>query len=123
MDDHDIVVTNDVDTILEWRDEGDLYLNRCRLRIYWFTWDTAIVIASELPDNHGKQITFATREIIGLATNLYDLVSNKIMFVEHFPVENEPDEDIYLQVLLTKNEAARYEIKKSKLLELVGKPL
>lgn len=121
--DYRIIVADDVDTVLEWREEGDLYLNKCRLRIFWFTWDTAIVIASELSDNHGKQITFATTEIIERVNNLYNLVPNKIMFVEHYPVENKPDEDIYLQVLLTKNEAVRYEIKRHKLTELIGKPI
>lgn len=123
MDDYEIAVADDVDTVLEWRSEGDLYLNRCRMRICWITWEKAIVIASELEDNHGKQITFATKEIIRLVTNLYDLVPNKIMFVEHYPAENEPDEDIYLQVLITKDEAVRYEIKRHKLTKLIGKPL
>lgn len=43
------------------------------------------------------------------------------MLIEHCSTDNSSDEDTYLQVLLTNNEAMRYEIERSKLIELIGK--
>ena len=123
MHNFEVTMTHSVDTVFEWKSKGNHQANKCRIRIYWLTWETAIIIATDLQQNSSRQIASATQEIVRFATNFYNLAPNKTMLVEHYPVDNPAHEDTYLQVLLIKNKPIRYEIQKSKLVELIGKQI
>lgn len=112
-----------VDTVFEWKEEGDADYKICRLRIYWLSWDTAIVIAINCSDKPVQRIDNTIKKIIFLIRHNYDLAPNKIMLIEHCPAENYSDEDTYLQIMLINNEAIRYEIDRSLLVELIGKTI
>ncbi len=116
-------MTDNIDTVLFWESEGDDRPNKCRIRIYWVTWEKAIVIATDITDNPGKKIANVTQEIINFVSNLYDLFPNKMMLVEHYPPSILPNRDTYFQVFVINNEAMRHEIDKSKLTQLLGKPI
>lgn len=121
MDEFKITVADDIDTVLNWIVEGDSKSNKCRVRIYWITWEKAIVIVTNITYYSGRKITDATKEIISFVTNIHSLSPSKLMLVEHYPASNLSEEDLYHQVLLTNNEAIRHEIDRSKLLKLLGK--
>ena len=123
MDYSNVTVADDVDTIFSWHLEGDCTANKCRLRVYWITWEKALVIISELTDNSGKKITHATRELIRLVSNLYDLLPHKTMWVEHYSEGNSSDKDTYFQVLITNNQVVKYQIDKKQLAALSGKAI
>lgn len=117
------ITSNDVDTVFSWESETDLEPNKCRMRIYWITWEKAVVLATDLTDNPGCKIANVTKELIHFTSHIYDLAPCKIMLVEHYSSNEFLDEDIYLQVLLTNNEVIRQKIDKSKLIELIGEVL
>lgn len=121
MDYSNVTVADDVDTIFSWHSEGDCTVNKCRLRVYWITWEKALVIISEHTDNSGKKITHATRELIRLVSNLYDLLPHKIMWVEHYSEGNSSEQDAYFQVIITNNQVVKYQINKKQLTELSDK--
>ena len=113
-------MTDNIDTVLFWESQGDNRPNKCRIRIYWVTWEKAIVIATDITDRPGKKIANVTQEIINFVSNLYDLFPNKMMLVEHYSPGILLDKDTYLQVFVINNEAMRYQIDKSKLTQLLG---
>jgi len=116
-------VTADVDTIFEWKEEDDSEYNICRLRIYWITWEKAVVITKNLSGDSSNSITDITKKVIYFTSHYYDLVSNKLMLIEHHSTDNSAEEDIYVQVVMTNDEAVRYEIQESQLVELIGKSI
>ena len=137
MDDFEVTTVNSVDTVFEWQSEGDSGLNQCRIRIFWLTWEKAIVIVKNINyncdrsvdsghtdklhnDNAPSDITTATAEIVRFASNFYNLVPSKMMLVEYYPGKNS-DLDIYFHVLLSKDKTVRSEIAKSQLLKLIEK--
>ncbi len=113
----------DIDTVFEWIAEGDSDYSSCRLHIYWVTWDTAIVIARNLSNNPGRSIADIAEKIVFSINHSYDLAPNKTMLIEYHSTDDSFKEGTYLQVLLTNREAVRYEIDKSKLVELIGKSI
>ena len=115
-------MTNKVDTIFEWKSAEDCRY-KCRIRIYWLTWETAIIIATDINDNSSCPVASATREIVRFATDAYDLAPNKTMLIEHYRTDNAANKDTYLQVLLVDNEPVRYEMERSKLVGLIGKQI
>lgn len=116
-------MTNSVDTVFEWKKEGNYESNKCRIRIYWLTWEKAIVIVTDLGDRFGRQIANATEEIISFAADFYHLAPNKTMLVEHYITVNLYDEDTYLHVLLVDDEPIRYKMKRSNLIKLIGQEI
>ena len=116
-------MSDTIDTVFEWKSSGNYESNKCRIRIYWLTWDKAIVIATDLGDHFGHQIANATKEIISFATDFYHLAPNKTMLVEHYIKDDLSNEDTYLQVLLVNNEPIRFEMAKSKLIKLIGREI
>ena len=115
-------MTNCVDTVFEWKSPGDRQLNKCRLRIYWLTWEKAIIIATNLSDRSQTQVGDATEEIISFANNYHNLAPNKIMLVEHY-LTDDPLQDTYVQILLIDSEPIRYQVSQHELTELIGKPI
>ncbi|MGB5634939.1 MAG: hypothetical protein WBM44_13180, partial [Waterburya sp.] len=79
--DFDIAKANDIDTFFFWESQTDYKPNQCRMRIYWITWEKAIVIATDLTDNPGRKVANVTKEIISFVNKIYDLAPNKIMLV------------------------------------------
>ena len=123
MDESKVTVVNDVDTVFTWESEKDSQPNKCRIRVFWLTWEKTLVIVTELADNQGRQIASATLELIRLVANLYDLTHRKMMWIEHYPATTAVDEDTYLQVILLKNEAVRYEMERQQIEALIGRTL
>ena len=114
----------EVDTVFDWQSEKDPAHNQCRIRIYWITWEKAIIVATDISENSAdSKIAKCTKEIISFASNLYDLFPNKTMLIEHYPKQDLSDEDIYLQVLLTKDKTVRYEIEREDLIRLINKQI
>lgn len=109
--------------IFDWQSEDEFAHNQYRVRIYWITWEKAVIIATDITENLEGSETANTREIISSICNLHGLVFSKTMFVEHYPSNDLPDKDFYLQVLFTKNEVVRYEIDRDKLIRLIGKQI
>ncbi|MEY2858686.1 MAG: hypothetical protein RLZZ74_2999 [Cyanobacteriota bacterium] len=97
------------------------------MRVYWITWDKAIVIATDLTNNPGRKIANVTKEIISFTSHIYDLVPSKIMLIEHYLISDSSDADTdldtYLQVLLTNNGVVKYAISNSQVSELIGLPI
>lgn len=116
-------MTNNVDTVFEWKTKKKYECNKCRIRIYWVTWETAIVIATDINEHLGLQVANATKEIISFVTDFYNLAPNKTMLVEQYLTGNSSDEDTYLQVLIMGSLSLRYEVKISKLIKLIGREI
>lgn len=112
-----------VDAVFEWQTEGDYEYSSCRLSIYWITWDKAIVFFRNRSNNPDNKIVDISKKIMLLVSQNYDLAPNKTMLIEHYITDDSVEEDTYLQVLRVNNEAIRYEIKKSELIKLIGKPI
>ena len=114
----------EVDTVFGWQSIEDSAHNQCRIRIYWITWEKAIIVATDISENSAdSKIAKCTKEIINFASNLYDLVPRKTMLVEHYPKKELPDKDTDFQVLLTKDKAVRYEIDRDELIRLINKQI
>ena len=107
--------------VINWLSSEDK-LNQYRLRIYWLTKVKSIVVVSNITDFPGRKIADITPRIIYFVNNNFALASDKIMLVEHYPI-NSLHEDLYFHVLYVNNEAIRYEINKDKLTRLIGKPI
>lgn len=113
----------EVKVIINWLSEEEDELNQYRLRIYWLSWIRAVVVASNITSLPGKKIADITPEIIHFVSNNFDLSVNKVMLVEHYPLANVADGDVYLHLLFVNHEVIRYEISKDKLTRLIGKPI
>jgi hypothetical protein len=123
MVDFKVTIPDSVDRVFSWESKVDHELNKCRLRIHWITWDRAIVIATDLNNNPGRKIAKVTQEIISFISHSYDLTPSKMMLIEHYQISDSPEQDTYLQVLVTNGEVIKYEIDKNRLKELIKKPL
>ena len=111
----------EVKTIINWLSPEDDELNQYRLRIYWVSLVKAVVVASDITVLPKRKIADITPQIICLVKDYFDLFPNQIMLVEHYPVTDAPDRDVYLHVLCVNNEAIRYEISNNELIQLIGK--
>ena len=118
IDNLEATVTGDIDTVFRWQSEQSPKSNQCRIRIFWITWEKAIVVVTNMDDNRNNEIAAATVEIVSFASNFYNLAPNKMMIVEHYR-SPDSDNDIFFHVLLVKDRTIRYEIEQSKLLELI----
>jgi hypothetical protein len=127
MVDFKVIIPDSVDTVFSWESGVDREPNKCRMRVYWITWDKAIVIATDLTNNPGRKIANVTKEIISFTSHIYDLVPSKIMLIEHYLISDSSDADTdldtYLQVLLTNNGVVKYAISNSQVSELIGLPI
>ena len=113
----------EVKTIVNWRSPKDEELNQYCLRIYWVSWVRAVVVASDITVLPESKIADITPEIIRVVRDCFDLFPNQIMLVEHYPITNVPDGDVYLHLLLANKEFIRYEISNNELMRLIRKPI
>ena len=101
MDYHSgIIVADDVDTIFLWKSTKSDTFNKYRIRIYWVTWEKAIVVVTEPSDNQDKKVDNAIEKIASFCDRTCDLVRQKIMWIEHYPVGNSSDKDTYPSLII-----------------------
>ena len=98
------------ESIFTWLTKEDSVESCCHLRIYWLSFDRAVVIVSDLSDNLGLSITDAVEELITLVCSNFKLTPSKIMWLEHFPTQNPQELDIYYGVQLVSNQIIRYQL-------------
>jgi hypothetical protein len=75
-----------IDTIFCWKGWGNGFgnwLSKCRLRIIEHG-DKTIVIATELPDNHGTSITNCAEYLATLVVRQYELFPDRLIWIEHY---------------------------------------
>ena len=80
-----------IDTVFHWQGFGDGFgewESKCRLRIYE-TAQQAVVIATEFPDNPGTSVTNAAKQIATLVVQQYELNSQSLVWIEHYPPEGD----------------------------------
>ena len=94
-------------------------LNQYRLRIYWLSWIKAVVVVSNITNLPGRKIANITTQIIHFVNDNFDLSTNQIMLVEHYPISS-LDENLYFHVLCVNNEVIRYEVSEDELTSLIG---
>ncbi|MGB5710502.1 MAG: hypothetical protein WBM44_06295, partial [Waterburya sp.] len=75
--------------------------SQCRLRIYYLTFDKAVVIVSELANNPGKSIADTATQLIHLVCYRFGLAPYKVMWVEHFFSGYLKESETYDHVILT----------------------
>ena len=109
----------EVKTIINWLSPEDDELNQYRLRIYWVSLVKAVVVASDITVLPKRKIADITPQIIRLVKDCFDLVPDRLMLVEHYPISIH--EELYLHVLCVNNEFIRYEISNNELTQLIGK--
>ena len=112
----------EVKIIINWLSKEDDELNQYRLRIYWLSKLKAVVVVSNVTNLPGRKIADITPQIIYFVSNNFDLSTNKVMLVEHYPISS-LHENLYLHVLCVNNEVIRREISKDELTQLIGKPI
>ena len=122
-DNYGASMTDEVKIIVNWLSQEDDELNQYHLHIYWLNWMRAIVVASNVTLFPGRTIDDITARIICLSCDYCDLLPDKIMLVEHYPLENMLDEDVYFHLLFVNNQVIRYDISKDELSWLIGKPI
>lgn len=108
-----------VKIIINWLSPEDDDLNQYRLGIYWLSWVKAVVVVSNITNLPGRKIANITPQIICFVNDNFDLSTNQIMLVEHYPISS-LDENLYLHVLCVNNEAIKYEISEDELTQLIG---
>ena len=112
----------EVKLLVNWVSEEDGELNQYRLRICWFSSLKAIVVVTYITSFTGRKISDITPQIICFVSSNFDLSTDKIMLIEHYPI-NSLSEDIYFHILYVNNEAIRYEISQDELARLIGEAI
>lgn len=95
------IANQTVDQIFTWQPPQQDFDSQCRLRIYYLTFDTAVVIVSELVDNPGKSIADSVSQLINLICYSFGLAPYKVMWIEHFPAGYLKEGETYNQVMLS----------------------
>ena len=110
-----------IDILFTWHSEIVKTESQCRLRIYKLTFDAAVVIVSNLPDNNPDYtITEESLTLIRLVCNKFALYPNKTMWIEHYPKGDLKEEEIFEQVILLWNDDWSKRIKKEQIEALLG---
>ena len=109
-----------VDTLFTWYSEIAQTDCQCRLRIYKITFDKAVIIASELPNNPGRSISDEALTLIHLVCYKFGQAPAKTMWIEHYPPGYLKQEDTYEQVMLGQFCVRSKRIAKPKLESLLG---
>ena len=113
-------VTLTVDTEFTWISTITRKDCCCRLRVYKFTFDHAVVIVSEIPDNPGRSITEEAKTLIHLVCYRFGLATNKVMWFEHYPAGYLKDENTYDEVMLAVGNISSRRISQATLEEFLG---
>ncbi len=98
--------------IFTWQTKEVSVKSRCYLRIYWLSFNRAVVIVSDLSDNLGLPIIYGGKELINLLCSHFKLTLGKIMWLEYFPTQNSQKLDLYYGVQLFSNKIIRYQLTK-----------
>ncbi len=69
--------------IFTWQTKEVSVKSRCYLRIYWLSFDRAVVIVSDLSDNLGLPIIYGGKELINLLCSHFKLTLGKITGLPH----------------------------------------
>ncbi len=109
-----------VDKILTWQPVGQDFNSQCHLLIYYFSYDRAMVIVTELADNPGQSITATVTQLIHLVCYRFGLAPYKVMWLEHYPPGVLNDEDSYEQVMLALGHFIRQRVSQQSLERLLG---
>ena len=109
-----------IDIMFTWHSEIAKTECQCRLRIYKITFDTAVVIVSELPDNSGCSIADEALTLIPLVCNKFALYPTKTMWLEHYSKGYFQEEETYEQVMLLQDNVWSKRIKKEQIETLLG---
>lgn len=112
--------TLDVDMEFSWYSEVAKGNCHCRLRIYKLSFDSAVIIVSELLDNPGRSISDEASALIHLVCYQFGLAIYKIMWIEHYPGGYLKDEDTYDEIMLTTGIISSKRISQAKLEEFLG---
>ena len=120
-----------IDIIFTWQSKIAKTDCFCRLRIYKITFDKAVVIVSELPENPGRSIIGEELTLIPLVCHKFALNPTKTMLLEHYPkgylkdLDRDPrgyfkEEETYEQVILVQDNVCSKRIKKEQIEALLG---
>ena len=109
-----------VDTLFTWHSAIAKTDCQCRLKIYKITFDKAVVIVSELPDNPGRTITDEGLTLINLVCHQFALKPTKTMWLEHYPQGYLKVEENYDEVMLVRGQLRSQRINKQKIEALLG---
>ena len=124
INDHfELSMADDIDTILVWSSNLDNSSQKYHLRIYWISWEKAIVIIRKINDLPDKIIFSTTKELVHFVCQEYQLRASKIMWIEYFAASKSNDLDTYFQVSLFQTEVVQDQVEQAKLETLIGKTL
>ena len=112
-----------VDMLFTWYSETAKGNCHCRLRVYKMTFDQAVIIVSELPDNPGRSITDEASSLINLVCYQFGFASYKVMWIEHYPPGYLKDGETYDEVMLGAGHISSRRINKGSLENLLGAEL
>lgn len=120
MSPFELPATLDIDMTFSWYSEIEKGNCHCRLRIYKLTFDSAVIIVSELLDNPGRSITDEASALIHLVCYQFGLAIYKVMWIEHYPAGYLKDEDTYDEIMLTSGTISSRRVSQAKLEEFLG---
>ena len=120
MEESQPLANQGIDTILTWRPHEQSFNSQCRLRIYYISFDMAVVIVTELEDNLGKSITDSAKQLIHLVCYHFGLALYKVMWIEHYPAGYLKEEETYDLVMLALGEVTCQRVSQQYLEGLVG---
>jgi len=116
----ELPATLDVDMTFSWYSETAKGNCHCRLRIYKLTFDTVVIIVSELLDNPGRSITDEASTLIHLVSYQFGFAIYKVMWIEHYPAGYRKNEDTFDAIMLTTGSISSRRISQAKLEEFLG---
>ena len=99
-DNLELSMADDIDTILLWDSNSDDSLQKYHLRIYWISWEKAIVIIRKINGLADEMIFNTTEELVHFVCQEYQLKIEKIMWIEHFAASKSSNLDTYFQASL-----------------------
>ena len=120
-DNLELSMADDIDTILLWSSNPDNSSQKYHLRIYWISWEKAIIIIRRIQERPDEIISTTTNELVHFVCQEYQLKLGKIMWIEHFSGGKSNDLDTYFQASLFNAEVVQYKVEQQKLETLIGK--
>lgn len=112
--------TLDVDMKFSWYSEVAKGNCHCRLRIYKLTFDSAVIVVSELVDNPGRSIADEASTLIHSVCYQFGFATYKVMWIEHYPAGYLKDEDTYDEIMLAAGKISSRRVSQAKLEEFLG---
>lgn len=122
-DKFELSMADDIDTILIWKSNQDNSSQKYHLRIYWVSWEKAILIIRKINDQPDEIIFNTTKELVYFVCQNYQLKPGKIMWIEHFAANKMFALDTYFQASIFNTEVVQHKVEQSKLETLIGKVL